>query len=61
MDYANENEFGRRRVAQVVADCAATGDVPRLVREIRAAVADESGAGVGFLYALAERATAWRV
>lgn len=46
--YADENKLGRQRAAQIVEDCAATGDLPRLVREIRKMAGANDGVGVGF-------------
>jgi hypothetical protein len=54
--YSHDNSIGRSRAVQVIGDCSATGDLPRLVREIREAAAGDDGVSVGFLYALAESA-----
>ena len=48
--YATENRIGRQRAAHVIEECAATGNLPRLVNEIRQMAADDSGVGVGFLF-----------
>lgn len=53
MNYAKENEFGRQRAMQAIDDCRLTGNVPRFVRLVRDATFDETGAGIGFLYACA--------
>lgn len=53
--WATENNFGRQHAARLIEDCTATGDFPRLVREIREMAAAHDGVSVGFLYALAER------
>ncbi|MHA6644633.1 hypothetical protein [Mesorhizobium sp. A623] len=58
--YASENKIGRQRAVQLIEDCAATGDMPRLVRLVREMAADKTGYGVGFLYALGEMAMAGR-
>lgn len=61
LTYSDENKFGRQGAAQAIAGCLATGDLPRLVQEIREAAAGDDGVSVGFLYALAEHATAGRI
>ena len=52
MDYTAECKLGRDHAMQAMADCRATGNVPKLVRTIQDAAKDESGYGVGFLFAL---------
>ncbi|MER8839319.1 hypothetical protein NKH86_11210 [Mesorhizobium sp. M0913] len=56
--YANENILGRQRAARLIEDCAATGNLPRLVREIREMAADGGGVSVGFMFEIGERLTA---
>ena len=58
MTYAQNNRLGRQHAANVIADCRATDNLPKLAREIRAATLDESGIGAGFLFTLAEMITA---
>lgn len=55
MNYSIECKAGRDYAASEVSRCAETGDLPRLVRTIREMAADESGIGVGFLFAAAGR------
>ncbi|MGQ0565976.1 MAG: hypothetical protein ACT4OK_13015 [Gemmobacter sp.] len=52
MDYTAECKLGREHATEAMNDCRATGNVPKFVRTIRDAAKDESGYGVGFLYAL---------
>ncbi|MCK9550885.1 hypothetical protein [Aquamicrobium sp.] len=54
MSYALHNQIGRQRAQRIIEECAATDNMPRLVNEIRKAAADESGFGVGFMYAIAQ-------
>lgn len=58
MTYQQECIAGRERAADLIRECAETGNLPKLLREIRYHAADEGGNGVGFLFELAERATA---
>lgn len=58
LTYSDENKLGRQHAAQAIDECRVTGDLPRLVREIREAAAVDDGVSVGFLYALAEQAIA---
>lgn len=54
--YKVECQYGRDAATQALRECKATGNMPKIVREVRAAAADETGYGVGFLYALAREA-----
>ncbi|WP_167521764.1 hypothetical protein [Paracoccus pantotrophus] len=56
MDYSMECARGRAEAAHDLAAICKTGNMPLLVQKIRAAAANETGFGVGYLYALAERA-----
>lgn len=58
VSYSVDNNIGRQHAAQVIDDCRATGNLPRLVQEIRAAAAGDDAVSIGFLYGLAERAIA---
>ncbi len=58
LTYADDNKLGRQHAARAIDECRATGDLPRLVREIREAATGDDGVSVGFLYALAEQAIA---
>lgn len=57
MDYAQECRFGRQIADMEVADCAMTGNYPKLIRTIRDFADQKHGIAVGFLQAIAEKAT----
>lgn len=54
MTYSKQCEDGCNHAARVIEDCAASGNVPRLVQEIRGMASDQTGFGVGFLSTLSE-------
>ena len=57
MDYSVECKLGRDHATHAIADCRATGDLPRLVRAIRDAAKEGGGYSVGFLFALTGEVT----
>lgn len=57
MSWDKENKLGRQHAARLIGECAATGKLPRLVRELREMAKDDSGVGVGFLFEVGERLT----
>ena len=52
MNYTQECQTGRDHAAQVMQEAAQTGNMPRLVKALRAAAKDETGYGAGFLFAI---------
>jgi len=52
MDYSQECQAGRDAAAHVLLEAKQTDNMPRFVRAIREAAKDESGYGVGFLWAI---------
>lgn len=57
MDYAQECRFGRQIAEMELTDCAMTGNYPKLIRTIRDFADHKHGVAVGFLQAIAEKAT----
>jgi len=53
MDYARECSRGKAVAANDLAAVRETGNLPLFVRKIREAAKDDSGIGVGFLFAIA--------
>ncbi len=52
-DYAFQCKVGRDRSARLIQECRTTDNLPKLVREVQTAAADQSGYGTGFLFTLA--------
>jgi len=57
MNYAQECQWGRDIAASEIAECAMTGNFPKLVRTIRDFADQKHGIAIGFLQEIAERAT----
>ena len=55
MNYSQECQMGRDHAAQVVREAAQTGNLPKMVRQVREAAQDETGYGAGFLFAFGEK------
>lgn len=58
MNYEQQTARGRAEAAHDLAAIRETGNMPLLVRKIREAAVDETGFGVGYLFALGGRVTA---
>lgn len=52
MTYSMQCQAGRDHAAQVMQEVAQTGNLPKIAQAIREAAKDESGYGVGFLFAI---------
>jgi len=52
MNYQQECQAGRDAAAHVLLEAKQTDNLPRMVRAIREAAKDETGFGVGFLFAI---------
>ncbi|MFN4153645.1 MAG: hypothetical protein ACK4HF_03240 [Paracoccaceae bacterium] len=52
MEYQTQCDYGRDCAAHAMRIAQTTGNLPALVRAIREAAKDETGFGVGFLYAI---------
>jgi len=57
MTYEKECQFGRQTAAHEIAECAATGNYPKLIRSIRGMSLKSDGVSIGYLQAIAEEAT----
>lgn len=52
MTYSEECQMGRDHAAQVMWEAAQTRNMPRMVQAIRDAAKDDTGHGIGFLFAI---------
>lgn len=52
MNYQQECQAGRDAAAHVLLEAKQTGNLPRFIQKIREAAKDETGFGVGFLWAI---------
>jgi hypothetical protein len=57
MSYQKQCEFGRAVAVSDICDCAETGNYPKLIRKIREMASQNNGVSIGFLQAIAEKAT----
>ncbi len=55
MSYNLECQVGRDHAAQLMREVGESGNLPKIVQALREAAKDETGYGVGFLYALSEK------
>lgn len=58
MDYEQDCAEGRMQAEHDLATLRKTENLPQFVQKVREAAADHSGFGVGYLFALGERAAA---
>lgn len=57
MSYSLECQVGRDHAAQLMREVAQSGNLPKMVQALRVAATDETGYGVGFLFAVAKNAS----